>query len=65
LLTDTSFAIADLQSHWYTLDDLDRAQAIKLIHLSGVSHRDPFSRSGSLSASHAAPPFSGTTIGAA
>ena len=38
-MTYASFAIADLQSRWYTLDDLDRAQAIKSIHQSGVSLR--------------------------
>jgi DNA-binding transcriptional MerR regulator len=38
-MADTSFAIADLRSRWYTLNDLDRAQAIKVIHQSGVSLR--------------------------
>jgi DNA-binding transcriptional MerR regulator len=39
VMTDTSFAVADLQSRWYTLNDLDRAQAVKSIHQSGVSLR--------------------------
>jgi len=43
-MTDTSFAIADLQSRWHTLNDLDRAQAIKVIHQSGVSLRNLASR---------------------
>jgi AraC-like DNA-binding protein len=38
-MTDTSFAVADLQSRWCALSDLDRAQAIKSIHQSGVSLR--------------------------
>lgn len=38
-MADTNFAIADLQSRWHTLNDLDRAQAIKVIHQSGVSLR--------------------------
>jgi len=38
-MTDTSFAIADLQSRWHILHDLDRAQAIKSIHQAGVSLR--------------------------
>jgi DNA-binding transcriptional MerR regulator len=38
-MTNASFAIADLQSRWNTLDDLDRAQAIKSIRQSGVSLR--------------------------
>src|ERR1035438_878283 len=31
--------VADLQSRWYSLHDLDRAQAVKSIHQSGVSLR--------------------------
>src|ERR1035441_1475654 len=31
--------VADLQSRWCSLHDLDRAQAIKSIHQSGVSLR--------------------------
>jgi hypothetical protein len=38
-MTDTSFAIADLQSRWHTFNDLDRAQAIKSIYQSGMSFR--------------------------
>jgi len=38
-MTDTSFAIADLQSRRHNLYGLDRAQAIKSIHRSGVSLR--------------------------
>jgi len=43
-MTNTSFAIADLQSRWHTLNDLDRAQAIKPIHQSGMSLRNLASR---------------------
>jgi lambda repressor-like predicted transcriptional regulator len=43
-MTNTSFAIVDLQSRWHTLDDLNRAQAIKVIHQSGVSLRNLASR---------------------
>ena len=35
--------VADLQSRWCSLHDLDRAQAIKSIHQSGVSLRAPSS----------------------
>lgn len=38
-MADTSLALADLWSRWHTLDDLDRAQAIKSNHQSGVSLR--------------------------
>ncbi len=38
-MTDTSFAVADLQSRWCALSDLDRAQAIKSIQQSGVTLR--------------------------
>jgi len=43
-MTHTSFAIADLQSRWHTLNDLDRAQAIKSIYQSGMSLRNLASR---------------------
>jgi transposase-like protein len=39
-MTNASRAIADLRSRWCTLHDLDRAQAIKSIHQSGVSLRE-------------------------
>jgi hypothetical protein len=32
-------AITDLQAQWHTLQDLDRAEAVSTIHLSGVSLR--------------------------
>lgn len=35
-MTNYSFAIADLQSRWCTLNDLDRAQAIGLARLLGL-----------------------------
>lgn len=35
-MTDTERTIADLQSRWFMLHDLDRAQAIKSIHESGM-----------------------------
>ncbi len=38
-MEDTSTAIANLRSRWCNLHDLDRAQAIKVIHQSGVSLR--------------------------
>jgi transposase-like protein len=37
---DTSSAVADLQSHWHTLCDLDRARAVQAVHLAGVSLKD-------------------------
>jgi lambda repressor-like predicted transcriptional regulator len=43
-MADTNFAITDLQSRWHTLNDLDRAQAIKPIHQSGMSLRNLASR---------------------
>jgi hypothetical protein len=36
-MTDASSLISDLQAHWSTLHDLDRAQAVKSIHHLGVS----------------------------
>ena len=36
-MTDTERAVADLQSRWYMLHDLDRAQAIKSLQESGMS----------------------------
>lgn len=39
-MTDTERAVADLQSRWYTLHDLDRAQSIKSIHESGMSLKE-------------------------
>ena len=39
-MTENSFAIVYLQSRWDTLNDLDRAQAVKDIHQSGVSLRN-------------------------
>jgi lambda repressor-like predicted transcriptional regulator len=38
-MTTTSSAIADLQSQWYTLHDLDRAGAVFTIHQDGTSLR--------------------------
>ena len=43
-MADTNFAITYLQSRWHTLNDLDRAQAIKPIHQSGMSLRNLASR---------------------
>jgi lambda repressor-like predicted transcriptional regulator len=43
-MTNTSFAIADLQSRWHALNDLDRAKAIKAVHQSGMSLRNLASR---------------------
>jgi len=39
-MTTTSSAIADLQSQWYTLHDLDRASAVFTIHQAGTSLRE-------------------------
>ncbi len=36
-MIDTSLAVADLQTRWFTLADLDRAQEIEINHRSGVS----------------------------
>src|ERR1035438_4893064 len=36
-MTDTTLAIADLRTRWFTLVDLDRAQEIELIRRLGVS----------------------------
>jgi hypothetical protein len=36
----TSSAVADLQSHWHTLHDLDRASAVFAIHRNGASLRE-------------------------
>jgi hypothetical protein len=38
-MTDTGSAIADLQSHWHALCDLDRARAVQSIHQDGMSLR--------------------------
>jgi AraC-like DNA-binding protein len=35
-MTDAGIAVRELRSQWYTLHDLDRAQAIKTIHQSGI-----------------------------
>ena len=38
-MTTTSFSVADLQSQWHKLPDLDRARAVYEIKQSGVSTR--------------------------
>jgi lambda repressor-like predicted transcriptional regulator len=43
-MTHPHHAVADLQSRWQALHDLDRAQAIKAIHQSGMSLRNLASR---------------------
>ena|ERR1035441_10211288 len=38
-MTNSSSVVADLQSKWHTLHDLDRARAVYAIHLAGMSLR--------------------------
>jgi len=39
-MSNPSFAVADLQSKWHTLHDLDRACAVHAIHQAGTSLRE-------------------------